>query len=339
MNILVTGGAGYVGSQTAKILQQKGHEIFIFDNLSRSDGTLAKWGTFIEGDICDAQRVANVLEQNQIEAVFHFAGAIDVAESMRDPMKYYRNNVIGTYNLVQAMLDHGVKNMIFSSSCTTYGAAKDTPIKETAHQLPINVYGDTKLAVEKFLKSISSTRKLNSIVLRYFNACGADLDLEAGELHDPETHIIPLALKAVFDPHYTLEIFGDDYPTPDGSCIRDYVHVQDIAEAHMLSLDYLLESAVKFDVFNIGSGQGLSVFEIIRSIEKITGGKVKYQMSPRRSGDAAELVGDITKIKNILKWQPQHSDIETIVRSARDWMLKSNPEFLQSLKAWSRQTH
>jgi UDP-glucose 4-epimerase len=339
MNILVTGGAGYVGSQTAKVLQQKGHQLFIIDNLSRSSGELAKWGQLIQADICDSRALSEIFKHNTVEAVFHFAGCIDVAESMRDPMKYYKNNVLGTHNLVHAMLESEVKNIIFSSSCTTYGAAKDTPIKETAEQIPINVYGDTKLAVEKFLKSISSMRKLNAIVLRYFNACGADLDLETGEWHQPETHIIPLALKATYDENYHLEIFGDDYPTPDGSCIRDYVHVRDIAEAHVLSLDYLLESPVKFDVFNIGSGQGLSVFEIIRSIEKVTGAKVKYKVSPRRNGDAPELVGDITKIKNILKWSPIHSDIETIVKSATDWAMKVNPRWRNHFRSWLHQNN
>lgn len=316
--ILVCGGAGYIGSHVNKLLSQKGYETVIFDNLVYGHREAVKWGTFVEGDLKNPKEIEGLFERYSIEAVMHFAAYAYVGESVIDPEKYYFNNVACTLNLLHTMRKHGCKKIIFSSTCATYGEPAQVPITEDMPQDPINPYGFTKLVVERILKDYHSAYGLEYAILRYFNAAGADPDGEIGECHNPETHIIPLVMDAASGKRSDIKVFGTDYPTPDGSCVRDYIHVTDLAQAHLLALKYL-ENGRESDYFNLGNERGTSVLEVIDAVKRVTGKDFQVTYAPRRSGDPAILVGSSEKVRKVLGWKPEYADIDTIVRHAWEW--------------------
>lgn len=318
MNILVTGGAGYIGSHTCKQLKKRGLTPVTYDNLSRGHEEFVKWGPLVVGNILDSRKVEETLKNYNIQAVLHFAAYTYVGESVEKPELYYHNNVQGTLSLLEAMLKANVKKFVFSSTCATFGIPKTIPLTEELPQDPINPYGQTKLIIEKILRDYGNAYNLKSIALRYFNAAGADPDGEIGEKHDPETHLIPLTIDGVLK-NKTLKIFGNDYPTPDGTCLRDYVHVQDLAEAHVLALKYLDQSKKNFDDFNLGNQKAYSVKEIIQAVENISDKKVPAEIYPRRPGDPAILVSDSSKAQKYLQWKPEISDIQEIIKTAYNW--------------------
>lgn len=326
MKVLVTGGAGYIGSHTCKLLRQKGLNPIAFDNLSTGNRALAKFGPMHHGDINDANALARVFAAEKPEAVIHFAASAYVGESMRYPRAYYRNNIAGTLNLLDAMANAGVTKLVFSSSCATYGIPSVVPISETSRQQPINPYGESKLIGETMMKAVAEVGQLDCIALRYFNASGADPEGEIGELHEPETHIIPLVLAALAGFSDSFTIMGDDYGTPDGTCIRDYLHVSDLASAHLLALQRLTGEA-GFTAYNLGTGRGLSVREVIDAAERVTGKKLEARIGPRRPGDPPTLVADAAKAASQLGWSAQHSDIESIMSTAWAWMHSPNNPF------------
>lgn len=320
-NILVTGGAGYIGSQTCKTLHQWGFRPIVYDNLSRGHGSTVKWGPLIKGDLSETEKISRALVENKVEAVVHFAAYAYVGESVQKPELYYENNVHGTLSLLQAMQKSGVNKIVFSSTCATYGTPRTDSITEDHLQNPINPYGQTKLMVEKILQDCAPAWGLKSCALRYFNAAGADIDGDLGEMHDPETHLIPLVIMAALEKAPPISIFGDNYPTKDGTCIRDYIHVQDLATAHVQSLNYLFAAdEPTFSAFNLGTGQGHSVREVIQGVEQIIGKKVPQLMGSPRTGDPAKLVADAGKAQKILKWKPQYSDLHQILRTAFQWI-------------------
>lgn len=321
MNVLVTGGAGYIGSHTCKQLKKHGITPVVYDNLSRGHKEFVQWGPFVEGDILDTEKVIKTLKEHKIQAVIHFAAFAYVGESVETPSIYYRNNVHGTLSLLEAMLKVNVKNFVFSSTCATYGIPEKTPLVEDMPQNPINPYGQTKLMIEKILKDYGSAYRLKSVCLRYFNAAGADQDGVIGERHEPETHLIPLAIEAALK-NKTMKIFGNDYPTPDGTCIRDYIHVTDLSEAHVLALKYLDTAEKNYNYFNLGNGKGFSVKEIIKAVEDVSSKKVNAEVYPRRAGDPAVLVSDSEKAAKYLQWKPQITDIKEIIRTAYNWHQK-----------------
>ena len=321
--ILVTGGAGYVGSHACKALAREGFQPIVLDNLVYGHEPAVRWGPLERGDISDRARLDELFEQYQPAAVMHFAAFAYVGESVADPGKYYRNNVAGTLTLLEAMRDHGVGTLVFSSTCATYGIPDRVPIPESAPQRPINPYGTSKLMVEMMLRDFESAHNIRSMVLRYFNAAGADPVGELGELHDPETHLIPLALDAASGSGPPLTIFGDDYDTPDGTCIRDYVHVSDLADAHVVALQSL-ERGGKSAAYNLGTGSGISVREVLGAIERVTGLAVPHSIGTRRPGDPASLISDATRAASELGWQPQLSDLDTIVATAWTWHRKAH---------------
>jgi len=319
--IIVTGGAGYIGSHTAKLLKKQNKEVIIVDNLEYGHRDIVENNLKIElviGNIGDKNLISNILSRNQIDAIMHFSAYAYVGESVTSPSKYYQNNFVNTLNLLDVMIENHVLNFIFSSTCATYGIPQKIPIEENAKQIPINPYGNTKLAIEKLLADYDNAYKLKYIIFRYFNAAGADIDKLTGEDHTPETHIIPLIMYAALNkiPHF--QIFGDDYDTTDGTCVRDYIHVLDIANAHTLGLEYLLKNQ-KSDYFNLGNEQGFSVKEIIQKTEKIIGKKIPTVINQRRDGDPPILIGNAEKAKKILKWKTTHSNIEQILQSAWEW--------------------
>lgn len=314
----MTGGAGYVGSHTCKMLAAKGHQIAVFDNLSRGHRELAKWGQFINGDLADTALLRSSLQQFNPAAVIHFAAFAYVGESKSDPGMYYRNNVAGTLSLLQAMTEAGANNLIVSSTCATYGEPGQLPISEDIAQNPINPYGWSKLMMEQMCRDFGTAHGLKYVALRYFNASGCDPDCEIGERHDPEPHLIPRVLMAASGLLEAIDILGDDYPTPDGTCIRDYVHVTDLAAAHIGAANFLLHGGSS-DVFNLGVGRGVSVREIIQTVERITGHHVPVRLAPRREGDPAILVADGQKARKRLGWNPLHSDVDNIIRTAWQW--------------------
>ena len=320
MSILVTGGAGYIGSHTVKLLNSKGYDIIIVDNLVYGHGDVAeKIGVpLIQGDLSDRQLLDQVFAEHNIEAVIHFAAYAYVGESMINPAKYYRNNVVSTLNLLEAMENARVRKIVFSSTCATYGIPQEIPITETHHQNPINTYGYTKLVVENMLADFQRAYNWEYVAFRYFNAAGASPDALIGEDHDPEPHLIPLILYAALGKRDSISILGDDYPTPDGTCIRDYIHIEDLAQAHLLGLEYLLKGG-KSDVFNLGNGNGFSVKEVIAAAKKVTEIDFTVNNGDRRPGDPPILVGSSEKARNILGWQPQYPEIETIIAHAWQW--------------------
>lgn len=319
-SVLVVGGAGYIGSHTAKLLAKSGYEVIVFDNLSMGYEKLAKYGKLIVGDLANIEDINRVFENYGIDAVFHFAAFAYVGESVENPQKYYKNNVQNTLNLLEIMLKHSVKKIVFSSTCATYGIPQYLPIDELHVQNPINPYGSTKLMIEQILKDYDRAYDLKYVVLRYFNAAGADSDGELGELHDPETHLIPLAIKAI-NSNTILNVFGNDYDTKDGSCIRDYIHVEDLADAHLKAYEYLEKNNFS-NIFNLGTQNGLSVFEIIKTIEDISNKKLSYKISQRRDGDPSTLIASSQKALDTLKWKPQKSSIKNIIESAFKWHQK-----------------
>ena len=322
MSILIVGGAGYIGSQTAKRVAQAGLKPVVFDNLVYGHKWAVKWGPLVVGDLADGALIKDVLEQYEVTAVVHFAAYAYVGESVVHPRKYYRNNVAGTLNLLDAMIDVGVRDIVFSSTCATYGEPARVPIDEQHAQSPVNPYGETKLAIERALFWYQRAYPIRFAALRYFNAAGADPDGEIGEDHDPETHLIPLAIEAALGGK-GLEIYGTDYPTPDGTAIRDYIHVQDLADAHVAALEKLRGGASRLFV-NLGTGRGHSVREVIAAVEKVSGKKVPARESGRRAGDPPALVADPRLAADVLGWQARIPGIETIVEHAWRWKAKGS---------------
>lgn len=313
--VLVTGGAGYIGSHTAKLLAATDIEPIIYDNLSTGNIAAVRWGLFVHGDILDTANLARTLLKHKPEAVIHFAAAAYVGESVEQPAKYYRNNVCGTLSLLDACRLSDVSRVIFSSSCAVYGVPNALPIVEATTRQPINPYGRTKLIAEQMLEDFAMAYGLRYVALRYFNACGADPEGELGEWHTPETHIVPRALLAARDATLRLPVFGDDYETPDGTCIRDFVHVSDLARAHVLALDHLSSGGASLTA-NVGSGVGSSIRAVIDAIARITGRRVPIEIHPRRAGDPPVLYADPSFARRALGFFPQHSDLATIVRTA-----------------------
>lgn len=321
--ILIVGGAGYIGSHINKELNKQGYKTVVFDSLVKGHKEAVKWGEFFEGDLGNIDDIRGVFKKYPIEAVLHFAAFIEVGESVKDPQKYYQNNVKNTLNLFQVMLENNVKKIIFSSTAATFGNPQYTPIDEKHPQVPINPYGQAKLMVEKILADYDLAYGLKYVALRYFNACGADLDGEIGENHNPESHLIPLILDAALGKREDIKIFGTDYSTVDGTCIRDYVHVTDLAQAHILALKKLMEGG-ESDCFNLGNGSGFSVRQVIEVAKKITRVDFKVTETERRAGDPPELIADSKKAKEILKWEPKYFDLETIISSAWNWHKQLN---------------
>lgn len=318
MRILVTGGAGYIGSHTAKSLAAAGIEPYVFDNLSTGHAAAVRWGPLIIGDLEDVSLLQEVLETYGISAVIHFAAKAYVGESIIDPEPYLHTNVSGTLTLLRAMRAAGVRDIVFSSTCATYGVPDRVPITEDAIQRPINPYGESKLFIERALRSYGAAYGLRSIILRYFNAAGADKDGEIGEMHDPETHILPNVIATALGQRDVLDVFGADYPTHDGTAVRDFVHVDDLAKAHVRALNHIT-SGGESNVFNLGTGRGWSIREIISSVESVSGRHVRVRIGGRRQGDPPILVADASKANQVLGWEPQHSNLECIVQSAWAW--------------------
>jgi UDP-arabinose 4-epimerase len=313
--VLVTGGAGYIGSHTAKLLSQKGVEPIVYDNLTTGNRSAVRWGPFVEGDILDTNCLECTLARFKPDAVIHFAASAYVGESVEDPSKYYRNNVAGTLSLLDACRNAKVDKVIFSSSCATYGVPSVLPIKEVTPQRPISPYGRTKLIAEHMLGDFAAAYGLHYVALRYFNACGADPDGELGEWHDPETHLIPRVLLAAAGRIPHMAIFGDDYETPDGTCIRDYIHVTDLAHAHVLAFDHLTGNGRNLAV-NLGTGRGSSIRQILDAVARITSNEGPVVFHPRRQGDPPALYADPTLAREALGFSPRYSDLDTIVRTA-----------------------
>lgn len=316
--ILVTGGAGYIGSHACKALAAAGYSPITYDNLVYGHPWAVRWGPLEHGDILDRARLDAVLRKYQPAAVMHFAAFAYVGESMADPGKYFRNNVAGTLTLLEAMRDQGIDQLVFSSTCATYGMPEQVPIGEQHPQRPINPYGASKWMVERMLADFGSAHGLRAIALRYFNAAGADPDGEIGEVHDPETHLLPLVLDAAAGRLAAVTVFGDDYPTPDGTCVRDYIHVTDLAQAHLLALRALQAGAAS-TAYNLGNGQGFSVREVIECAERVTGRSVPVEIGARRAGDPPQLVGDAAHIREALGWQPAYADLKIIIETAWSW--------------------
>lgn len=318
--ILVTGGAGYIGSHTVLALKQAGYKVLVLDNLVYGHRDVAEslQVELIQGDISDRPLLDQIFTQHSIQAVIHFAAYAYVGESVSDPAKYYRNNVVGTLTLLEAMVTAGVNSMVFSSTCATYGHPQQIPIPEEHPQNPINPYGATKLMVERILSDFDHAYGLRSVRFRYFNAAGADSQGQLGEDHNPETHLIPLVLLTALGQRDQISIFGTDYDTPDGTCIRDYIHVTDLAQAHVQGLEYLLNGG-ETAVFNLGNGSGFSVREVIQAARNITGHSIPVIESDRRPGDPAVLVGSAKKAREILGWQPEYFQLATILEHAWQW--------------------
>ena len=315
--VLVTGGAGYIGSHAAKALAGRGYVPVTYDNLVYGHPWAVQSGPFIEGDIGDRKLLLETIGRYNISAVMHFAAFTYVGESVKKPEKFFDNNVAKSLTLLDAVIESGVRHVVFSSSCATYGTPERVPIAEDNPQRPVNPYGETKLIIERALHWYGGAHDLTSAALRYFNASGADLDGKLGEMHDPETHLIPLVFQAI-EGGRPLQIFGEDYPTPDGTCVRDYIHVADLADAHVKALDYLIDGGPSI-ALNLGTGQGHSVKEVIRVAEQVTGRKVPHSIVGRREGDPAILVADAALAERVLNWHPQHSDLDCIIRSAWKW--------------------
>lgn len=322
MNILVTGGAGYIGSHTCKLLAQAGHRLVVYDNLSTGHRAVVKWGDFAWGDVRDIPRLLAVLERYRPDGVIHFASSIAVGESVQDPGAYYDNNVTGSLCIMRALQQAGVRPLVVSGSAAVYGTPEANPIAEGSRLAPVNPYGRTKHIMEMMLEDFATAHGLPWMALRYFNAAGADPEGETGEWHDPETHLIPNVLRAIRGEIPELQMFGDDYPTPDGTCIRDYIHVMDLASAHMLALEHLAAGKPSM-ALNLGNGNGVSIRQIITTAQEVTGKLVPCRVAPRRPGDPAALVADASRARQVLGWQPRHADLAVIVQTAWDWMRAS----------------
>lgn len=323
MKILVTGGAGYIGSHTVEALQKKNFEVLVFDNLVYGHKEAVSC-PLITGDLLGKKEVEEVFKNNRIDGVVHFAAYALAGESMINPAKYFENNLQAGLNLLEMMVKYGVKQIVFSSTCAIYGYPEKLPVVEEEEKKPVSVYGESKLMFEKILNWYDRIFGIKNVCLRYFNACGASLEGKIGEDHEPETHIIPLAMKVALGQREKFTLFGEDYRTKDGTCIRDYIHVADLASAHIKALEYLFKNG-ESDFFNVGTGQGYSNKEILNAVDKITGVPIKIELGSRRPGDPDEIFADNRKIKEILGWKPQFSDLETIIKSAWNWH-KKNPQ-------------
>jgi UDP-glucose 4-epimerase len=317
MRILVTGGAGYIGSHSVKLFLDRGHEVWVYDNLSMGHRAAVPADRLIVGDLNENHKLDHLFVTQRIEAVVHFAAYAFVGESVTNPGKYYQNNLVNTLNLMECMRRNGVKKIVFSSTCATYGIPQAVPITEEELQQPINPYGNGKLAVEWALADYARAYGWGYSGLRYFNAAGASPDGSIGEDHDPETHLIPLVLQVALGQRPHIEVFGSDYPTPDGTCIRDYIHVDDLAEAHLFALEKL--HAGKGQGYNVGTGRGYSVREVIQTAEEVTGKKIAVKEAPRRPGDPPSLVASSDKIRHELAWRPRYTDLRAIVETAWRW--------------------
>jgi len=323
MKILVTGGAGYIGSVCTAALCRAGHEVVVVDNLSTGHApAVPPPARLVQLDLLDYQALAESFAKERFDAVMHFAASASVGESTAKPLKYWQNNVLGSYNLLRAALSHGVGRFVFSSTCAVYGEPVRTPIDESHPRNPVNPYGRSKAAVEWMLEDAAGAHDLGVVILRYFNAAGAATDGSLGEDHRPETHLIPLALQSAAGLRGPLRIFGTDWPTPDGTCIRDFVHVEDLAQAHILALEAC--EAGRAVAFNVGTGKGHSVLEVVRAVERVTGKNLAAEPAPRRPGDVAVLLADPSKIQQHLGWKPRFADLDAIVASAWQW-LKEHP--------------
>jgi UDP-glucose-4-epimerase GalE len=321
MKILITGGAGYIGSHTAKIIAQAGLEPVVLDNLSRGRPEAVRWGPLVEADVGDRGMLRKTFRQYPIEAVVHFAAFAYVGESMQAPEVYFRNNFVNTLNLLEVMREEGIGKMVFSSTCATYGNPLQVPIPEDHIQAPVNPYGESKLMVEKLLRWFDVAYGFRSVALRYFNAAGADPEGELGEEHDPETHVIPLAISAALGLSSGLDIYGTDYDTPDGTAIRDYLHVTDLADAHLASIRYLVAGGAS-TALNLGTGSGCSVREVVAMVDRVTGRRTPVRETARRPGDPPRLIAEATKAANLLGWRPRRS-LEEMVRTAWSWKTRA----------------
>ncbi|MFQ5494802.1 MAG: UDP-glucose 4-epimerase GalE [Phycisphaerae bacterium] len=318
MNIFVTGGAGYVGSHCIRALLDAGHQVSVYDNLTRGHrAAVDQRAELAEGDLGDTARLKATLSGGGFDAVMHFAAWAEVGESVTDPLRYYRNNVANTIGLLEAMREHDIRNIVFSSTCATYGIPSSVPISEDVAQRPINPYGRTKLAIEWALQDCAVAWGLGATALRYFNAAGASADGKIGEDHEPESHLIPIVLQVALGQRDEVKIFGVDYPTADGTCVRDYIHVEDLATVHRMAIEAQAEGMFRF--YNVGTGQGVSVKEVIEACRRVTGHDIPAVPAPRREGDPPELYADPTRIMTALDWQPQYTDIRRTVETAWQW--------------------
>ena len=318
MRILVTGGAGFIGSHTAKALARRGFVPVVYDNLSTGHRWAVRWGPFVHGDLADGVLLRETMRRERIEAVIHFAAFAYVGESVQHPRAYFQNNVVNTLGLLDAMLDCGVEHCVFSSTCATYGVPTSLPIDEAHAQAPVNPYGESKLFDERALHAYDAAYGLRSVSLRYFNAAGADPDGELGEAHDPETHLIPLVIEAARGRRPSTDIYGTDYPTPDGTAVRDFIHVADLADAHVRALDYLRQDGAT-TALNLGTGHGHSVREIIAAVRAFSGRTINVRELPRRTGDPPALVANAQRAHEVLGWQPRYRSLAEIIESAWRW--------------------
>ena len=323
MRVLVTGGAGYVGSHTTKVLAHSGFQPVVLDNLELGHRWAARWGPLVVGDLANTSLLHELLQEYRVEAVIHFSAHAYVSESIANPRKYFRNNVANTLNLLEAMLDSGVGRIVFSSSCASYGLPESVPIREDHPQRPVNPYGESKLFVERVLDWYGQAYGLNWMSLRYFNAAAADPEGEIGEEHEPETHLIPLVIQAALGQRPFVEIYGTDYPTPDGTAIRDYVHVTDLAEAHVRALRYLANGGSSM-ALNLGTGQGHSVREVIQAVERVSGRHFPVRETGRRPGDPPALVADASRAAQVLGWRPRYPELDSLVEHAWRWHASRN---------------
>lgn len=319
MRILVLGGAGYIGSHTVYELVDAGYEVIVVDNLLTGfKEAVHPQAKFYEGDIRDKIFLDNILSKEKIDGVIHFAASSQVGESMKNPLKYYNNNLCGTEVLLESMVEHGIDKIVFSSTAATYGEPESIPILETARTLPTNCYGETKLSMEKMFKWTSKAYNLRYVSLRYFNACGAHPNGKIGEAHNPETHLIPLVLQVPNGKREYISVFGNDYDTKDGTCVRDYIHVNDLAQAHILAMEYLSKGG-ESNIFNLGNGVGFTVKEVIETARKVTNHTIPIREEERRAGDPSVLIASSEKARKVLGWKPQYADLETIISTAWKW--------------------
>lgn len=318
--LLITGGAGYIGSHMVKLSQENGFDVVVIDDFSSGNKWAVKNCEVLKVNLLDSERLSKLLKGRSFEGVIHFAGKSLVKDSFKNPNLYFQNNVSGSINLINEMLKNDLNRIVFSSSAAIFGNPVTKKIKENHPKVPINPYGSSKLIVENILEQICSSYDFNAICLRYFNAAGADVNSEIGEAREPETHIIPNILKAIIS-NKTLEVFGNDYPTSDGTCIRDYIHVTDLSEAHLLSLEKM-NTLKGFNTFNLGNQKGFSVLDLIKKSEEIVGKKITYEIKSRRKGDPSHLISSSSKAKKMLNWNPKNSELEKIIQTAYNWHLK-----------------